>query len=151
MPPSRYEEAMSDIKEVSSLLQGINNQSDMYAAYNRIQSRRVFDEGSLTSLNRQGENPDVAKETPAKVEPSNMDLRLDSIKPRTNLSIEDISLSLKEPASFSMKGKDSDIESLDIQKAVSDMQKDQALMQYQYFVGEQTPYMSSDDGVVIAK
>lgn len=123
----------------------------MYAAYNRIQSKRVFDEGSLTSLNRQEENPNAAKEAPAKVEPSSMDLRLDSIKPRTNLSIEDISLSLKEPSSFSMKGKDSDIESLDIQKAVSDMQKDQALMQYQYFVGEQSPYMSSDDGVVIAK
>lgn len=133
------------------MLQGINNQADMYAAYNRIQSRRLFDEDSLSRLNGQKSNePEVAKQV-AKVEPESMDLRLDSIRPRQNLSIEDISLSLKEPSSFEMKGRNSDIESLDIEKAVSDMQKDQALMQYQYFVGDKAPYMSSEDGIVIAK
>ena len=49
-----------------------------------------------------------------------------------------------------MKGIDSDIETLDMEKAVSDMQKDQALMQYQYFVGD-TNLFSSEDGVVIAE
>ena len=38
--------------------------------------------------------------------------------------------------SYSLKGVDSDIRSLDMEKAISDMQKDQMLHQYQYFVGE---------------
>ena len=36
---------------------------------------------------------------------------------------------------FDMKGIDSDINSLDMEKAVSDLDKDQVLKQYQYFVG----------------
>ncbi|MBQ5431568.1 MAG: hypothetical protein IIU28_07950 [Lachnospiraceae bacterium] len=39
-------------------------------------------------------------------------------------------------ATFEMKGADSDIRSLDLKKAISDMQKDQLLQQYQTFVGE---------------
>ncbi len=34
-----------------------------------------------------------------------------------------------------MKGADSDIRTLDVEKAISAMQKDTALQQYQYFVG----------------
>lgn len=36
---------------------------------------------------------------------------------------------------YSMKGENSDIRSLDVQKAISDMQKDQVIQQYHYFVG----------------
>jgi len=79
-----------------------------------------------------------------------LDLRLSDIRPRANASLEDISLSLNDPKPFEMKGSKSDLESLDIQKAVSDMQKDQALMQYQYFVGD-TNIMGSEDGIVIPK
>jgi hypothetical protein len=35
---------------------------------------------------------------------------------------------------FELKGADSDINSLDVEKAVSDLDKDQVLRQYQYFV-----------------
>ena len=35
-----------------------------------------------------------------------------------------------------MKGADSDINSLDVDRAISDMQRDQVLQQYQFFVGE---------------
>jgi len=34
-----------------------------------------------------------------------------------------------------MKGAESDIKSLDMEKAISDMRKDQVLQQYQFFVG----------------
>lgn len=37
---------------------------------------------------------------------------------------------------YELKGVDSDINKLDVAKAVSDMEKDQILMQYQYFVGD---------------
>ena len=36
---------------------------------------------------------------------------------------------------YPLKGVDSDIRSLDVQKAVSDMKKDEVLHQYQFFVG----------------
>ena len=39
-------------------------------------------------------------------------------------------------ATYELKGVDSDIANLDVEKAISDMKKDQVLMQYQFFVGE---------------
>lgn len=38
--------------------------------------------------------------------------------------------------SYDLKGVDSDINQLDVQKALSDMDKDKVLQEYQYFVGE---------------
>lgn len=40
-------------------------------------------------------------------------------------------------ATYSLKGTESDIRSLDVEKAVSDMQKDEVIHQYQYFVGQE--------------
>lgn len=37
---------------------------------------------------------------------------------------------------YEMKGTESDIQNLDVQKAVSDMQKDRVIQQYQFFVGD---------------
>lgn len=39
-------------------------------------------------------------------------------------------------ATYELKGVDSDIANLDVEKAISDMKKDQILMQYQFFIGE---------------
>lgn len=39
-------------------------------------------------------------------------------------------------ATYELKGVDSDIANLDVEKALSDMKKDQVLQQYQFFVGE---------------
>ena len=57
----------------------------------------------------------------------------------------------KKQESFDYLGKDSDINDLDMQKAISDMQKDQMLMQYQYFVGSAKNLFSNGDGTVIVK
>ncbi len=43
-------------------------------------------------------------------------------------------------AVYSLKGEESDIESLDIEQAVSDLEKDQVLQQYQYFVSDRALY-----------
>lgn len=40
-------------------------------------------------------------------------------------------------ATYELKGANSDIRTLDMEQAISDMQKDQVLQQYQFFVGEQ--------------
>lgn len=39
-------------------------------------------------------------------------------------------------AVYDLKGADSDIARLDVEKALSDMKKDQVLQQYQFFIGE---------------
>ena len=39
-------------------------------------------------------------------------------------------------ATYDLKGADSDISKLDVEKALSDLKKDQVLQQYQFFVGD---------------
>ena len=55
---------------------------------------------------------------------------------------------------FGYIGKDKDIHNLDVEKAVSEMQKDKVLQQYQFFVdaGEADRVLfGSEDGIVIRK
>ena len=57
---------------------------------------------------------------------------------KANAPLEDISITFHKQDDFSYIGRDSDIHSLDVEKAISDMRKDQILQQYQYFVGSKT-------------
>lgn len=68
-----------------------------------------------------------------------------------NADLENISLTFLAEEDFGYIGTDSDIESLDVRQAVSDMQKDSVLQQYQTFVGVQTPVYGSEDGLVFMK
>ncbi|MCR5687505.1 MAG: hypothetical protein K6G58_05745 [Lachnospiraceae bacterium] len=130
------------------MIQGIDNfQVNQYSQYTKVQA----DLERNAELKKLGEQSAAATEGQHSQEASKeLDLRLDDIRPRANASLEDISLSLTDNGSFEMKGRDSDINSLDIEKAVSDMQKDEALMQYQFFVGD-TNIAANEDGIVIAK
>ena len=152
--PIKYLEAFSKADGGRLMIQGINFQSDMYSAYNRIQASRPDKNEALSGFN--GFDASQVKGSDAdetvSVSPVKMDLRLDDIKPHSSISMEDISLSLNESAaSFEMKGSDSDIKSLDMEKAMSDMKRDESLMQYQYFIGDSAPFINSEDGVVIPK
>lgn len=128
------------------MIHGIGN-SDLYNVYNRIQFPKQNEEvlQNAQASEAKGAVGEVS------IEPPKMDLKLDSIKPRANASLEDVSLSLTKNSPFELKPASSDINSLDMDKAVSDMQKDGALMQYQYFVGDNEPIFASEDGIVIAK
>lgn len=53
----------------------------------------------------------------------------------------DFAQQFKPDEPFEMKGIDSDVNRLDMEKAVSDLDKDQVLKQYQYFVGPNTNAM----------
>jgi len=71
-----------------------------------------------------------------------------------NADLENISLKFNTGEDYGYIGKDSDIEQLDMQKAISDMKKDSILQQYQYFVGSSQNLMTEnifDDGIVIPK
>lgn len=49
---------------------------------------------------------------------------------------EEFAKSYQPDAVYELKGVDSDITSLDMAKAISDLKKDQVLEQYQFFVGD---------------
>lgn len=46
---------------------------------------------------------------------------------------------------YSLKGENSDLESLDVEQAISKMEKDQILRQYQFFVGEKKASIELQD------
>lgn len=73
---------------------------------------------------------------------------------KPDAAIEDISITFNRQEDFGYLGQDSDIHSLDVERAISDMQKDRMLQQYQYFVGSaQEMYAGAQtpDGIVIPK
>ncbi len=68
--------------------------------------------------------------------------------------LEDISLTFNANETYDYIGKDAALENLDMMSAISDMQKDKVLEQYQYFVGPQafeSPVVTTPDGVVVQK
>lgn len=72
--------------------------------------------------------------------------------PRQDAPLEDISITFNKQQDYGYLGKDSDIHSLDMERAISDMQKDQVLQQYQYFVGNsRNLFADNADGVVVPK
>lgn len=70
------------------------------------------------------------------------------------VQLQDISLIFNKGETYDYIGKDSDLDNLDVKKAVSDMKKDQLLEQYQFFVGTQPVQdvmLDNADGMVIRK
>ena len=68
--------------------------------------------------------------------------------------LANVSLTFNREDDFGYIGKDSDPEALDMQKAISDMRKDQVLQSYQYFVGSAGNLFDGQpslDGMVIMK
>lgn len=71
-----------------------------------------------------------------------------------NADLENISLKFNTGEDYGYIGKDSDLAQLDMQKAISDMQKDSILQQYQYFVGSSQNLVTDkifDEGIVVPK
>lgn len=56
--------------------------------------------------------------------------------PEQNFTSFDYAQNYRSDETYELKGKDSDLASLDMQKAISDLDKDQVLQQYQFFVGD---------------
>lgn len=72
---------------------------------------------------------------------------------RKNTALEDVSLTFLKDDTYDMIGSESDLNKLDMQKAISDMQKDKILQDYNYFVGSSVMQQRniSEDGVVVTK
>jgi len=68
--------------------------------------------------------------------------------------LENVSLTFKKNDDFAFLGADSDIKSPDMERAISDMQKDKIFQDYQFFVGTSTDVkqlLDNEDGKIIIK
>lgn len=99
--------------------------------------------------------PETEKAVPeAKPEQKiSLSLNIEGIKAKSNMSISDVSLSMMKPSSssFDMKALSFDNNDDEMDKAISDVEKDSALMQYSYFVGDSNVVMEDEDGIVLRK
>ena len=131
--------AMNGIGQIdpyNNYLNRVEGQDAQRAAYER------------SNLKPQEEN--VQEEKPQEL---SLSLNLEGIRARQNMSLSDVSLTMSQPSSssFEMKALSYKPESDEMDKAYSDMQKDSALMQYTYFVGESNVITDNEDGVVLLK
>ena len=123
-------------------------QFDMMSAYNRIDSipKAPVEPVKAEAPVKEQENP--AKETAPQLK---INLNLDGIRARSNASLEDISRDFTKRENFSLTNMDPVAMETEMQKAVSEMNKDQSLKQYQVFVGDNNIITNDEDGIVIMK
>lgn len=122
---------------------------DMMSMYNRI---NVSDQAVSAAKSEVVNKPQEAvKEEPKQQEQElKVNLNLDGMRRRSSFSLDDISRDFTKREPFAMTKVDDQQMQMDMQKAVSDMEKDQSLKQYQYFVGGNV-ILDNEDGTVIMK
>lgn len=128
------------------IYRGMNN-IPSYQGYHRpeipiVTEEEVRRQDAEQQAVRQTELPDYSELTALKEQDT---------RSRT-ADLENISLTFQKSESFDYLGSESDINRLDVQKALSDMRKDSVLQEYQYFVGSAQSFsFHSEDGIVIPK
>lgn len=127
-------------------IQGISQYANLYSPYPVKEIPVVSSE----EVRRQDEQRTAADSSAltAPVEPLQEQPERKASK---SADLQNISLTFRSGDDYSYIGKESSIDNLDVMKAVSDMQKDSVLQQYQTFVGSDDTMFSSEDGVVIRK
>lgn len=101
--------------------------------YNSI---KIRPEASVDSLAMDEQAPSLA--VPSSDVSTVSDDDIAAARSKQTFGTYDFASQYKPGESFELKGVDSDINSLDVERAVSDMQKDSAIQQYQYFVNPAT-------------
>ncbi len=131
-------------------INSINDYSNIFNNY-RVPTIPVVSVDEVAKQDRQ--RIEAEKQMPAATS-SLEDISLPKAR-QNNAALEDISLTFNKGDDFGYIGKDSDIFSLDVEDAISDMQKDDVLKQYQYFVGNMgggnNALVDNNDGIVIPK
>ncbi|NLL79700.1 MAG: hypothetical protein GX234_07920 [Clostridiales bacterium] len=135
----------------------IGGHYDQYSYGNRISDAETF---VSKPQNVQGTLQQDRKQTEESTGLYNSTTTADIERQRTSecFTLENFSLSMNPQKDAELIGVESDIYSLDVQKAISDMKKDQILEEYQYFVGsmrenavEQNAVTATEDGMVLRK
>lgn len=68
----------------------------------------------------------------------------DQLPVEQNFTSYDYAKSYQPDETYELKGAESDISKLDVEKTMSDLEKDKVLEQYQYFVGDQAYAIAID-------
>ena len=121
-------------------------QFDMMSTYNRIAIRPAE-----TILEQPAKEQKAEEVKAEEISMPKIDLNLDGIRQRSNMKLEDISLDFAKRDPFLSSAADMGNRVSDMDKAVSDMKKDESLQQYQYFVGNTNIINDDEDGIVIMK
>lgn len=110
-------------------ISGIRTYAGFYD-YNTIKNQEVrnhqIKEAKLAEAHVPAESP----------EKSEKEAEIISAQTQADHGAIDYANQYQPDATYELKGADSDIANLDVEKAISDMKRDQVLMQYQFFVSE---------------
>ena len=129
------------------IYQGMGSLST-YSNYHRPEIKQVSEE-EVRRLDQEQQQADPQQSIPDYSRMHNLTAQDRRAKA---VDLENISLTFNKTDSFDYLGSESGLENLDIMKAVSDMRKDEVLLEYQYFVGNSQNFaFQSEDGVVIPK
>jgi len=124
---------------------------DMMSNYNRINLNDTAAKTVSPVVQDVKEQADVTKEAKEAAKPElKVNLNLDGMRRRSPLNLEDISRDFTKREPFVMSGLDDQTMKRDMMKAVSDMEKDSSIQQYNYFVGNNV-VLDNEDGTVIMK
>lgn len=97
-------------------------------------SAGFYEYNDIKSSELRGQQIQQAKAQEAKQEQPQEEAQ--SMQYQQNFTSYDYAKQYEPEATYEMKGADSDIALLDVEKVLSDVQKDAVLQQYQFFVGE---------------
>lgn len=98
--------------------------------YNEIQKMQRISADGAAIQNEVSSEQNVSQEIPVLQE------RTPEVEKRQTFGAYDYATQYNPDVTYRLKGAESDIRSLDVEKALSDMQKDEVIHQYQYFVGQ---------------
>ena len=129
-------------------ISGINDYSNFINNY-RVPSIPVV---SPEEVRRQEQQASVQKSLETVNKPVLEDVAL-PVRERHDAALEDISITFNKGDDYGYIGKDSDIYSLDVENAISDLKKDNILKDYRFFVGNTgvEPVLNNEDGIVLPK
>lgn len=130
-------------------ISGISDYSSLFANY-KVPEIREADLEQLKRAEALAGSARKVQESGAQLAEKSQDVDLsieekEPLRPGVTGPTE-ITLSFDSGEDSHYIGRDSDIEALDMQKAISDMKKDQVLQQYQYFVGRSENLFHKNDG-----
>ena len=97
-------------------------------------SAGFYEYNDIKSSELRGQQIQQAKAQEAKQEQLSEEAQ--SVQNQQNFTSYDYAKQYEPEVTYEMKGADSDIALLDVEKVLSDVQKDAVLQQYQFFVGE---------------
>lgn len=89
-------------------------------------------------------NQQLAVTTQEKVVKKESVIEQEEVPVEQTFSSFDFAQTYKPDATYELKGEDSDVSGLDVEKTLSDLEKDKVLEQYQYFVGDRAQKVATD-------